>query len=225
MSPRAETRLGGFFGQAGVRFGMIYACLFGASSVALAAFLWWSTAGLLDRQQQAAILLDTQGLADRFAEGGVAALVETIEQRIVGNIDDDAVYLLVDSGLKVLAGNLERWPRSVPADFDWTDLHVDRAGIKSRARVYRHDLAEGYHLLVGRDVESRAQLRRIVADAMLWAAVIAVMLGTIGAMAVRGLFRATLADISATAIAVSAGDLSRRVRVTGHSDEFDHRTR
>jgi signal transduction histidine kinase len=213
--------MAGFFGQAGVRFGMIYACLFGASSVALAAFLWWSTAGLLDRQNEAAILLDTQGLVDRFAEGGERALVETIDQRIAGNIDDDAVYLLVDSSLQRLAGNLERWPRNVPADFEWTDLRVDRAGMKSQARVHRKDLAEGYHLLVGRDVESRSQLRRIVADAMLWAAVIAVMLGTIGALAVRGLFRATLADISATALAVSAGDLSRRVRVTGHSDEFD----
>jgi len=210
-----------FFGQAGVRFGMIYACLFGASSLALAAFLWWSTAGLLDRQNEGAILVDTQGLLERFAEGGVATLVETIEQRIAGNIDDDAVYLLVDANLRQLAGNLERWPRSVPADFDWTDVRVDRGGMKGLARVRHEGLPGGLHLLVGRDVASRVQLRGIVADAMLWAAVIAVLLGTVGAMAVRGLFHATLADISATAVAVSTGDLSRRVKVTGHSDEFD----
>jgi signal transduction histidine kinase len=109
----------------------------------------------------------------------------------------------------------------VPADFEWTDLRIDRGGLKALARVHHEELAGGMHLLVGRDVESRVQLRGIVADAMLWAAVIAVLLGTVGAMAVRGLFRATLADISATAAAVSAGDLSRRVQVTGHSDEFD----
>ena len=218
---RPSGRMHGFFGQAGVRFGMIYACLFGASSLALAAFLWWSTAGLLDRQNESAILLDTQGLVERFAEGGLPALVDTIEQRIAGNIDDDAVYLLVDANLKRLAGNLERWPRNVPADFEWTDLRIDRGGMRSLARVHHEDMQGVLHLLVGRDVESRVQLRGIVADAMLWAAAIAVLLGTIGAMAVRGLFRATLADVSATAAAVSAGDLTRRVKVAGHSDEFD----
>jgi signal transduction histidine kinase len=214
-------RLEGFFSQAGVRFGMIYAALFGASSLALAAFLWWSTAGLLDRQNEAAIQVDTQGLVERLTDGGLASLIDTIEQRIAGNIDDDAVYLLVDSNLQRLAGNLERWPRGVPLDFDWIDMHIDRAGMRGLARVHHEDLPGGLHLLVGRDVESRVQLRGLVADAMLWAAVIAVLLGTVGAVAVRGLFRATLADVSATAAAVSAGDLTRRVKVTGHSDEFD----
>ena len=221
LRPSPPGRMHGFFGQAGVRFGLIYACLFGASSLALAAFLWWSTAGLLDRQNESAILLDTQGLVERFAEGGLPGLVDTIEQRIAGNIDDDAVYLLVDGNLQRLAGNLERWPRNVRADFEWTDLRIDRGGMRSLARVHHEDLKGGLHLLVGRDVESRVQLRGVVADAMLWAAAIAVLLGTVGAMAVRGLFRATLADVSAAAAAVSAGDLTRRVRVAGHSDEFD----
>jgi hypothetical protein len=70
-------------------------------------------------------------------------------------------------------------------------------------------------------VRSRLELRRLLADAMLWAAGIAVALGSVGAWAVRGLFRATLADVAATATAVSAGDLSRRVAVTGQGDEFD----
>ncbi len=218
---RPPTPPTGFFGQAGVRFGMIYASLFGASSLALAAFLWWSTAGLLDRQNDTAIAVDSQGLMERFEEGGLPNLVEAIEQRIAGNIDDDSIYLLIDGGLQRMAGNLERWPRGLAPDFDWAELHIDRGGATGMARVHRMDLPEGMQLLVGRDVESRSQLRRIVADAMLWAAVIAVLLGTVGAVAVRGLFRATLADVSATAAAISAGDLTRRVKVTGHSDEFD----
>ena len=50
---------------------------------------------------------------------------------------------------------------------------------------------------------------------------IALLLGTVGALAVRSLFRMTLADVSATAAAISAGDLTRRVRVGGRGDEFD----
>jgi len=48
-----------------------------------------------------------------------------------------------------------------------------------------------------------------------------VALGVAGAMAVRGLFRITIADVAATAAAFSRGDLTRRVRVTGMGDEFD----
>jgi signal transduction histidine kinase len=207
--------------SAGVRFGIIYAGLFGISSLALAAFLWWSTAGLLDRQTDAAINADSQGLAERFAEGGIPALVDTIDQRLAANVDDDAIYLLVDPAFHRIAGNLEAWPRGVTMDNDWFELPIERAGLKGLARVHHFDVQGGFHLLIGRDVEARAQLRHMIGDAMLWAAAIAVVLGCVGAWAVRGLFRATIADVSAAALAVSAGDLSRRVRVTGLGDEFD----
>ena len=43
------------FRSAGLRLAMIYAALFGMSALALVLFLWWETAGLLDRQVEAAI--------------------------------------------------------------------------------------------------------------------------------------------------------------------------
>ena len=43
------------FRSASFRFGLIYAVLLMASAAALALFLWWATAGLLDRQTEAAI--------------------------------------------------------------------------------------------------------------------------------------------------------------------------
>ena len=207
--------------SAGVRFSLIYAGLFGISALALAAFLWWSTAGLLDRQTDDAINADSQGLAERFNESGIGALVDTINQRLSDNVSDDAIYLLVDPNFHRIAGNLEGWPRGVTMDSDWFELPIERAGIKGLARIHHFDVAGGFHLLIGRDVEARAQLRHLLGDAMVWAAVIAVVLGTVGAWAVRGLFKATIADVSAAAVAVSAGDLTRRVRVAGLGDEFD----
>ena len=93
--------------SAGVRFGLIYAGLFALSAVALTAFLWWSTAGLLDRQTETAINADAQGLVERFLDGP-NALVETIQDRLAANVDDDAIYLLADSTLRPIAGNLDR---------------------------------------------------------------------------------------------------------------------
>ena len=96
--------------SAGVRFGLIYAGLFSLSALALTAFLWWSTAGLLDRQTETAISADAQGLVERFLDGGTTALVSTIQDRLAANVDDDAIYLLSDAALRPVAGNLEAWP-------------------------------------------------------------------------------------------------------------------
>ncbi len=207
--------------SAGVRFGVIYAVVFALGTLALAVFLWWSTAGLLDRQTDTAINADTQGLQERYREGGLPALVATIEQRLAGNVDDDAIYLLVDPSFHRLVGNLSGWPPAFHGEQAWYDVAVERAGRRGMARLHRFDLAGNFHLLVGRDVEVHAQMARLLTDALLWAAGIALLLGTIGALAVRGLFRMTLADVSATAAAISAGDLTRRVRVSGRGDEFD----
>ena len=211
--------------SAGVRFGVLYASLFGISAAALVLFLYWSTAGLLARETTAAINADAQGLAERFAQDGLHALEDTIEQRIAGNVDDDALYLLVDGSLSRVAGNLDRWPAGLAAaghlgggEFD---LSVKRAGAASKARVHQYELTGGYRLLIGRDVQVRGAMQRLVTNSLIWAAGGMVVLGLVGALAMRGLFRLMVRDVARTAAAISAGDLTRRVPASGHGDEFD----
>jgi signal transduction histidine kinase len=226
-SPQAEARSASerrrisFLKSAGVRFAAIYAGLLAISVAALAAFLWWATAGLLDRQVEAAIRVDAAGLAQRWEEGGVSALVLSIEDRLAENIDDDAIYLLIDPSMHPLAGNLAQWPSEVQRTDGWYELPVQRAGVRSLARVHRYNLPSGYALLVGRDVRNRAQLRRLLTDALLWAMLVVLMMATIGALVVRSLFRRTLANVSATATAISGGDFTPRVKLSGRGDEFD----
>jgi signal transduction histidine kinase len=211
----------GLFRSAGFRFGAIYALLLAISATALAVFLWWATAGLLDRQTEAAINTDAQGLAERWADGGLPALIVTIEDRLAQNIDDDALYLLADANMKRLAGNLASWPPSVSEAGPWYELPVMRAGMKSLANVQRYELPGDFHLLIGRDVQVRAQLRKMLTDALLWAAVVVFLMATVGALVVRNLFRRTLANVSATAAAIAGGDFAQRVRLSGRGDEFD----
>ena len=209
------------FRSAGFRFGAIYALLLAISATALALFLWWATAGLLDRQTEAAINADAQGLAERWADGGLPALIVTIEDRVAQNVDDDAIYLLVDPNMKSIAGNLATWPPSVTEVGPWYGLPIMRAGIKSIANVQRFELPGGYHLLIGRDVQVRAQLRALLTDALLWAVIVVLLMATVGALVVRSLFRRTLANVSATAATIAAGDFAQRVKLTGRGDEFD----
>ena len=207
--------------SAGMRFALIYAGLFLLSALALVMLLWWSTAGLLKRETDAAINADTQGLSERYNEGGLLALGKTIEQRIDQNVDDDAVYLLVAPNLQPIAGNLDHWPERVPLGAEWGLLPIDRAGIRELARVHQFELGGGFRLLVGRDVQVAEHMARLLTDALLWAAAVVLVLGVAGALTVRSLFRLTLADVSDVATAIGTGDLARRVRVSGRGDEFD----
>jgi signal transduction histidine kinase len=160
-------------------------------------------------------------LSERWREGGLSSLIVTIEDRLTQNVDDDAIYFLADRSMRRVAGNLERWPANVSTQGPLYELQVMRAGIRSLANVQRYDLPGGFHLLVGRDVQVRAQLRGLLTDAMLWALLVVGLMATAGALVVRNLFRRTIANISATAAAIARGDLAQRVTVTGRGDEFD----
>lgn len=209
------------FRSAGVRFAIVYAVLLGLSAAALMMFLWWSTAGLLNRQTEAAIETDAQGLEDRWIQGGLALLILTIEDRLAQNIDDDAIYLLADTEGRRIAGNLPHWPAQITQTEVFAELTIQRAGMPTRAMVKRYNLPNGFHLLIGRDVHLRAHLTKLLADAMLWALAIVCVMATIGALVVRNLFQRSLSDVSATAAAIAAGDLARRVKRSGRGDEFD----
>jgi signal transduction histidine kinase len=207
--------------SAGFRFAAVYALLLAVSAGALALFLWWATAGLLDRQTEAAIQADVQSLAERFSTGGLPALVLTIDDRMAQNVEDDAIYLLVNASGQRIAGNLEHWPQGAAQSGGWYELPIMRAGIRSLALVQSYDLPGGFRLLIGRDAQLRAQLRSLLTQALLWALLVGLVMATIGALIVRSLLRRTLANVSVTATAIAGGDFSRRVKLSGRSDEFD----
>ena len=215
------TRLPYAFRSTGVRFSALFAALLAATAAVLAVFLWWSTAGLLDRQTEAAIHADALNLSERFATGGLPALVLTIEDRLAQNVDDDQIYLLADPSMRQVAGNLPQWPQGVSENGGWYELPIERAGIRSLARVERFDLAGDYHLLIGRDVRVRAQLRGLLTEALLWAGLLVAGMASVGALVVRGLFHSTITKVSATASAIAGGNFAERVPLSGRGDEFD----
>ena len=207
--------------SAGVRLALTYAGLFALSALVMMAFVWVGTAALLNRQVEAAIRTDAIGLFERWSDGGVTALRETIDDRIAARIDLDAIYMLTDAKMRVLAGNLDAWPAGVTDPGTSYQMITRRGTQRTLAQFRRLDLPDGSHLLIGRDVQTRAGLRDLLADTLLTALALAAILGIAGAYAVQRLFRRMIANVSATSAALSAGDLSQRVRLSGRGDEFD----
>jgi signal transduction histidine kinase len=221
MPVMPRTMRFGLLRSAGVRLAAVHALVFGVSALALILYLWWASTGLLTRQVDVAIRADVVALAERWRAGGAVALRDTIQDRLARGVQPDALYLLADPSLQPVAGNVQAWPTGLNSTDAVVEVPVLHNGESGLARVWRYDLADGYHLLVGRDVRTRAALRDLVESALLWAALLVALLVAAGALLVRGLFRHLLLRVSDTAAAVEAGDLTRRVQLSGRGDELD----
>ena len=207
--------------SAGVRLALGYAGLFGLSALALVLLLWSTTLSLLNGQVDAAIQADAQGLSERWQDGGPKALLATIEDRLTSNVDEDAIYLVIDAQGRPIAGNLKSWPAEVAENGSIYELRVSRHGTQSLARLHRFPLPGNHSLLVGRNVQPRAALRDLLTHTLAWALLLICGLSVAGGVAVQRMFQRMLSHVSDTAAAISAGDLSPRVRLSGRGDEFD----
>jgi signal transduction histidine kinase len=219
--PERSGRRTDIFRSASLRLALVYALLFMLSAVVFMSFIWWATIGMLEREVDAEINTDARALSERWIEGGLPALAETVQQRLAGNIDDDALYLMVDPVGTQITGNLPTWPRGVIRTDVTYQLPISRDGQRELADVRAFALPGGYRLLVGRDVRSRAILKRLLTDTLVWAMLMVGVLGLSGALVVRSLFRRMVRNVASTTRSIAAGDLSQRVPLSGSGDEFD----
>jgi signal transduction histidine kinase len=221
--PDAPSRFarGRLIRSAGIRFALIYAAVFGVSAFVLAFSIWYSTVGLLQRQAESAVRNDATALNEHFDMGGLPALIAAIHDRLSDTVNGKGIYLLIDPLGNRIIGNLNSWPRGMDQIDTWYQLPVNRGGVGSLALLRAYALPGGDQLLIGRDVRARSQLRGVLRDALLWALGLMFVLGLLGAIVIRSLFRRMIRDISTTTRAIARGDLTRRVPQTGIGDEFD----
>jgi signal transduction histidine kinase len=219
--PPARRRAKPLIRSAGVRFALVYATVFGLSAFAMAFSLWYSTVGLLDRQVRVAINNDSTALIDHYDLGGMPLLINAIHDRLSDPIDNDGIYLLLDPLGNRIIGSLNAWPPGVNQVDTWYELPVNRGNTTVTTLMRAYALAGGDQLLVGRDVRARAELRNVLRDGLLWAMALMCLLGLVGAVLIRSLFRRMIRDISTTTRAIAKGDLTRRIPKTGDGDEFD----
>ncbi|MGI9127805.1 MAG: sensor histidine kinase [Roseomonas sp.] len=213
--------LGAYLKSAGFRFAALFAVLFLVATICVALMLWWGTAGTLSRQTDDAIRADARGLQERWLGGGAPAVLEAIGERLAVDVDDHAIYLLADAMGRRIGGNLERWPQAAGTPGAWFADIVQRDGVVVPARLHHLALDADHRLLVGRDTAEREKLRILISEALLGSLAVAVAFALAGAAALRRALGERLRAASATAGAIAAGDLSRRVPISTQRDEFD----
>jgi signal transduction histidine kinase len=205
------------------RLAAIYLLVFALSVGAILAYVFWNTAGLLERQTDATIRAEVQALADQYRILGLQGIVDTIQRR--SNERGGGVYLLADAAGKRVAGNLEAVPQQVIDETGWIDFPLDimvgTTKQRRSARAFHADLNEDYELIVGRDVQELRLFGDIIKRTLFWALGFAVVLGLGGGLLTSRNFLRRVDAITDTSRTIMGGNLAERMPVTGNGDELD----
>jgi signal transduction histidine kinase len=209
------------------RLVVLYTGLFAVSVFAVLAFIYWQTVVYSGRQTGETIDAEITGLAEQYRRAGLVGLVEVIAERSDASHGSNMLYLLTDSSGRPMAGNLTRWPDAHVDPDGWTrfTLHTPAVdGKGERDHVVQAEsflLPGGFQLLVGRDLAERDQFRDRISAALAWSAAMTLILGLAGGVLMsRGVLR-RLESINRTSDRIMAGEISRRIPLTGRNDEFD----
>ena len=205
------------------RLSLTYLALFGAAATIAMVYIYWNTTVLLSRQLHQTIDAELKGLAEQYKAGGLDQLVKTVADR--SETPGNSLYLVADAQGHRIAGNLsavspELWNSLGPVEFVYS--RPAPGGTETRlayANVFR--LTGNYRLIVGRDIEERRELARVIGSAMLWGLGFMALLGIGGGYWVSRNLLDRVDEIAATSRRIMDGDLSRRLPVKGSGDELD----
>jgi signal transduction histidine kinase len=205
------------------RLAAIYLIFFAFSVCAVLAYVYWNTVGILERQTDETIQAEVQGLADQYRLLNLAGVVDVLQRRI----DEGAgsLYLLANAENQQVVGNIDKLPNSAKGEPGWVDFPIVVGKPPKQqnhtGRAYHAPLPGGYTLLVGRDVEEQRLFGKTIRQAVSWALALALVLGLGGGWVLSRNFLRRVDAITDTTRTIMAGDLTRRMPVSGSDDELD----
>ncbi len=210
-----------------VRLALRYALLYAVLIAVGLGLLYWSTGRFVDAQVRAGLEREMQELmrTDR-AQGRPQLVAEIVAELHLGGRDRLHV-LLADADGRSLAGDLTQWPLDVTTDNRVRNVWVDEDLLPGRGEDEAYwpalaaELPDGARLLIAHAVDQADALQDFALGTMaaILAVSVALALG-LGLLQGRNLLR-RIDTLSATARAVGAGRLSRRIPLSGRNDEFD----
>lgn len=205
------------------RLAAIYLTVFAISIGAVLSYVYWNTVVLLQDQTDNTIGAEVQGLAEQYRQRGLSGLLEVIKDRSKENTG--SIYLFTNFVGRRMAGNLNSLPVGAIGKKGWFEfpyaVRNQTGREKHIARAFHLELAGGYKLVVGRDVEERREFAGLIRTALFWALGLAALFGVSGSLLMSRNFLARVDTIAATSRTIMSGDLSGRMPVTGTDDELD----
>ena len=206
------------------RIVLAYLLLFAFSVTALLFFTYWNTRRALDDQTDQIIEAEITGLNEQYERLGVQGLAESVMNRQTH--PGQALYILTDSAHRYLAGNLDSWPSITANPDNFVEFDYERRinggsdTRRARGRIFPLQ-GRNFYLLVAQDVHDRDLIQRMFTTTLPWTVALILVFGMVGGgLMSRNMLR-RLDSINRTSGEIVAGDLSRRVPLSGAQDEFD----
>ena len=202
---------------------LVYLTVFALFAVCLLGYFAWNTRRLITEQINRTVDAEITGLSEQYNQGGIRRLVFVIDAR--ARRPGSSLYLVTTFSGDGLAGNVGSLGEGVLEHSGWIETVYrrldDPEGTEHHALVRVFQLAGGFRLLVGRDLEERERLYDIVIAAGWWSIAVVIVLGLVGgAFVARRVLKRVDAMTETTQI-IMAGDLSGRLPVVGTDDELD----
>jgi signal transduction histidine kinase len=217
------------FRLSSARLAALYVLIFAVGVISLLTAVFFLTARVLDREVDAIIQAEVNGLVDVYRQGGLLQLIGTLHRRADSWGRTGAVYLLANPDGSRIAGNIARWPSRVVANNQWLEFDIDASEhgevISHPVRAQALALAGGPTLLVGTDILERKRLASRLRNAMFWCASLCVLLGTAVTSTYSRGVRRRISSIAATCETIISGKLSQRLAIENTKDEFDELSR
>ena len=216
------TALGKLFRTTVLKLSLAYLVIFSIGAGLVLGWVALNVKGLLDQQIAQTIGAQITGLAEQYSQGGIRQLVGAVVRRT--QAPGASLYLVTTPAGETIAGNVAVLPAGVLNHPGAVETRYRRPGEPQQshlalARIFR--LPGGFHLLVGRDLEDRETLRRVIGRALFTSLFWLVAIGTIGGIFVALRVLRRVDAMSDAARTIMSGDLSRRLDTTGSGDEFD----
>jgi len=210
-----------FWGTVTFRLALGYGLLAVGSMSVISAVFFFGTVGVLARSTDAKLHLISERLAGHFESRGGEGLRQEVQQLLADGIDQDTeVYLLIAPDGRKIVGNIAGWTMTATPLDRLTDLKVIRDGRPSLSRLLPRLLPGGSILVVGRDMQDQREIEQLVWRALVTGGAAALLLAIGGALLFRRQLERRVGMIRRTALEIEAGDLSRRIPISGVEDEF-----
>jgi signal transduction histidine kinase len=217
------TALGKLLRTTAFQLTLVYLVVFALFAAFLLVYFAFNTRRLIDEQIATIVNDEMQLLQSQYNQAGIRRLVAIVDVR--SRRPGSSLYLVTTSVGEGLAGNVGSLQPGVLESEGWVETAYRRleepesAEHNALVRVLR--LPNGSRLLVGRDLDERERMFRIITLAGRWSVAIVIVLGILGGLFVSRRVLRRVDAMTGTAKTIMAGDLSGRLPVIGTGDEFD----
>jgi signal transduction histidine kinase len=217
------TALGKLIRTTAFKLTLVYLGIFVLFAASLLGYFALNTRRLITDQITATVNGEVSGLSEQYGQGGLRRLVTVVDLR--SRRPGSSLYLVTTPSGEGLAGNVGSLEPGVLDRPGWLETNYRRLespeGANHRALVRVVQLAGGFHLLVGRDLDERERLFGIIVNAGQWSLALVIVLGLVGGFFVSRRVLSRIDAMTGTAQTIMAGDLSGRLPIAGTGDELD----